>query len=159
MPGYGGPGGPSGPGGSGGGPAGPADFRDPYAAVRTFLAAVAAKDADRLAESVALRAPTEASERYKKVFEAILEGTLAPEDLDQIAKKFEGMTITSQNQAKSSGRLGIIVGKAGQKGEILQRTITVRIEKSGWKVVDISGEGKLERPIMIRGMPGRGRRR
>ena len=127
--------------------------------MKSFLAAVSAKDAEKIAEATALHAPTEASARYKKVFEAILEGSLAPEDLDQIAKKFEGMNIMSQNQAKSSGRLGIIVGKAGSKGDTLTRTVTVRKEKSGWKVVDISGEREIERPIMIRGMPGRGRRR
>ena len=157
MPGFGGP------GGGAGGSADAPDFREPYVAVRSFLAAVTAKNPERLTEAVALHAPTEASERYKKVFEAILEGSLAPEDLDQIAKKFEGMTISGQNQAKSSGKLGIIVSKSGTNGDTLTRTVTVRKEKSGWKVVDISGEGTFERPIMIqgtrRGTSGRGRGR
>jgi hypothetical protein len=106
-----------------------------------------------------LHAPTEATARYQKVFTAIVEQSLAPEDFDEIAKKFEGMSIVGQNQAKSSGRLGIIVGKTGQKGEYLSRTITVRKEKLGWKVADISGEGKIEAPIIIRGGGARSRRR
>ncbi len=143
------------------------DFRNPYTAVASFLSAVKAKDLDRIAEATALRAgqPTETSPHYQKVFQAILDQSLAPEDLDELAKKFEGMKIVGQNQAKSTGRLGIIVGKAGttgqQQGDTFTRTITVRKELKGWKVVDISGERKFEKPMVIRGMPGgtRGRRR
>jgi hypothetical protein len=113
--------------------------------VTSFLNAVKAKDAERLAEATALRAPTEASPRYQKIFTAIVEQSLTPEDLDELAKKLEGMNIIGQNQAKSSGRLGIIIGKNGQQsGESLQRTITVRKEKSGWKVCDISGQREFE---------------
>jgi hypothetical protein len=117
----------------------------------SFLGALRAKDAEALAEATALHAPTEASAHYQKAFTAIVEQSLAPEDFDEIAKKFEGMTIVGQNQAKSSGRLGIIVGKTGQKGEYLTRTITVRKEKLGWKVADISGQREFEKPLMIRG--------
>jgi hypothetical protein len=31
----------------------------------------------------------------------------------------------------------------------------MRHEKSGWKVQDISGEGELEKPIIVPGMRGR----
>jgi hypothetical protein len=168
MPGYPGaggagmagmPGGSSGSGGGPGGAAGPADYRTPTAAVTTFLAALRAKDPERLADATALHAATESSAHYRKVFTAIIEQSLAPEDIDEIAKKFEGMNVMDQNQPKSSGRLGIIVGKSGSKGNSFTRTITVRKEKGGWKVCDISGQHEFEAPINIRGMPNRGRRR
>jgi hypothetical protein len=148
------------PGGPGGGENVVSDFRTPQSAVQSFLSAIRSKDPERLAEATALRAPTESSPQYQKVFAAIIEQSLAPEDLDELAKKFEGMSIIGQNQAKSSARLGIIIGKNGQKGEQLTRTITVRKEKAGWKVCDVSGQREFEKPINIRGggMP-RGRRR
>jgi hypothetical protein len=150
-------GGPLGGGGAGGADAAP-DFSDPYKAVNSFLNALKAKDPERLAEAVALRAgtPEETSANYQKIFVAILEQGLAPEDIDELAKKFEGMQIVGRNEFKSSGRLGVIVGKTGtqQKGDYFTRTITVRKEKSGWKVCDVSGQREFERPIMIRGMPG-----
>lgn len=161
--GFGGPPGMSGPGG-GPGASGPADYTTPQKAVQTFLAAVASKDADRLADAIALHAGTpqpgqqaETSVNYQKYFDMIRDGSISAEDLDFIAKKFEGMTYHGQNQAKSSGRLGIIVGKSGTKGDTLTRTVTVRKEKAGWKVVDVSGQHDM--PGMIRGTTGGGRRR
>ncbi len=169
MPGMPGGGMPGMPGGGGGGADDKttSDFSNPYKAVMSFLNAVKAKDMDRIAEATAQRAgrPEETSAHYQKVFQAILEQSLAPEDLDELAKKFEGMKIAGQNQAKSTGRLGIIIAKSAgnsgqQQGDIYTRTITVRKEKAGWKVVDISGQREFEKPIMIRGMPGmRGGRR
>jgi hypothetical protein len=155
--GYPAPGGGYGPGGGGGGTIdanAKADYNTPYTAVQTFLAALKAKDAERLADATALHAATESSAHYRKMFTAILSNDLAPEDLDELAKKFEGFNIMGQNQAKSSGRLGIIVGKAGtgrDTGDQFTRTITVRKEKAGWKVCDISGQREIEQPIMIRG--------
>ena len=120
--------------------------------------ALKAKDPERLAEAVALRAgtPEETSANYQKIFVAILEQGLAPEDIDELAKKFEGMTIMGQNQAKTTGRLGIIVGKREGRDSIT-RTITARHEKAGWKVCDITGPRDFKAPMFIRGNTGRRR--
>jgi hypothetical protein len=154
MPGSSGPGmdsSPSGPGGT----LGPNTFRNPQTAAGAFLAALKSKDQDKLAQATALRAPTEASTKYQKVFTAILEQSLAPEDLDELAKKFEGMTIIGHNPPHSTGKYEIIVG--GTKGTSqFHRTITLRKEKLGWKVVDISGAREFEKPITV-GRPGAGR--
>jgi hypothetical protein len=150
----------SGPGG--GNDAAP-NFTTPIGAVTSFLNAATKKDPELLAEATALHAgqPTETSKNYQKVFAAVLERSLAPEDLDEIAKKFEGMKIMEMLPAKSTGRVGVVVGKTGKtQGEYFTRTITVRKEKQGWKVVDVSGQREFDAPIMIRGMPGvRGRPR
>jgi hypothetical protein len=149
---------PGGPGG--GGDSTKSDFRTPESAVNSFLNAIRAKDLDRLAEATALHAPTEAERGdYKKIFAAILDGSLAPEDMDELAKRFEGMQIAGRNQAKSSGRLGVTIAKSGQRGSYFNRTITVRREKAGWKVVDVSGQREFQAPAMPRGMPGTGGRR
>ena len=65
----------------------------------TFLIAVRSKDPERLAEATALRAGQagETGPHYQKLFSAILEQSLAPEDLDELAKKFEGVTIVGHN--------------------------------------------------------------
>ena len=134
--------------------AGPGNFRTPYAAAATFLAALRSKDPDRLADAVALRAPIEASLKYQKVFKAILERSLAPEDLDELAKKFEGMQIISHNPPKSTNTFEIIVG--GVKGTSqFHRTITMRKEKAGWKAFDVSGAREFEKQITLpRTRPG-----
>ena len=149
-------------GGLSGGNAGNAkpDFTSPQTAVMTFLNALKAKDADRLTEATALRAgqPSETSAYYQKVFQAIVEGSLGPEDLDELAKKFEGYAIIGANPPKSSGRFDVIIGKtASTKGGSFTRKITVRRELAGWKVVDIGGQREFEKPFVIRGMPGVGR--
>ncbi len=99
-------------------------------------------------------ASTEASPKYQKVFTAILEQSLAPEDLDELAKKFEGMKIMGNNTPKSTGRFEVIVGKGATNGSQFHRTITLRKEKLGWKVVDISGVREFEKPIVMPTMRG-----
>ncbi len=148
------PGMPGGPGGPGGADTGPADFRTQRGAVKAFLAAVRARDPARLKEATALRAPTESRPHNQKFFEAVLAETLAPDDIDELATKLEGFRIADANIPHSTAKRGIILRKAGGNGAFLQRTITVRKEKAGWKVVDISGEGKLEKPIVMPRMPG-----
>jgi len=139
-----------------GGALGPANFRNPYTVTAAFLAALRAKDPDRLAQTTALRAPTEASVKYQKVFASILEQSLAPEDIEELASKFDGMTIIGHNQPKSDHRFDVIVG--GTKGTSqYHRTITCRLEKAGWKVVDISGAREFEKPITIIRPPTGGR--
>ncbi|WP_406695796.1 hypothetical protein V5E97_32830 [Singulisphaera sp. Ch08] len=151
IPGY--PGGAE--GGNPGGDGAPADFRSPAGAVKAFLDALKSKNAERLAEATARRAPTEASgPKNQKLFQSIVEQSLTEDDLSELANKMEGFEVVGFNTPKSTGKFALILGKAGQNGESYRRTITTRHEKDGWKVLDISGVGTIERPIM-----GRGRRR
>ncbi|SIO61127.1 hypothetical protein SAMN05444166_6649 [Singulisphaera sp. GP187] len=153
IPGY--PGGTEGT--HAGGDTGHASFRSPNSAVDAFLKALKAKNAERLAEATARRAPTEASgPKNQKLFASILEQSLTEDDLSDLANKLEGYTVVGNNAPKSTGRYTLILGKPGKNGEYYRRTITARHEKDGWKVLDISGVGTIEKPIMIR---GRGMRR
>ncbi len=52
------------------------------------------------------------------------------------------------NTPKSTAKFTLILSKAGKNGESYRRTITARHEKDGWKVLDISGVGTIEKPIM-----------
>jgi hypothetical protein len=149
----------------GGGPGGanannaPADFSDPISGVQSFLAALRAKDPVKLAEATALRAPTEASAGNRKLFEGIVFQDLTEDSIAELAQKLEGYAVSGYNQQKSMARIGITLTK--QSGtSVLRRTITMRKEKAGWKVVDIGGQGELDKPIIIPGFRGgRGRRR
>jgi hypothetical protein len=136
-----------------------ADFRTPMGAVNAFLDALKAKDPDRLAEATALRAPTEASVKNQKLFTAILERSLAEDELGELNTKLDGFQIADHNVPKSTGRYSIILVKPGKNGATFRRTIYTRHEKAGWKVYDISGEGKVDAPIMIPRGGMRGRRR
>ena len=125
------------------------NFRTPVGAVTAFLNALKVKDPERLAEATALRAPTEAKPRNRDLFSAILEKSLTEEDLNELAIKLDGFQIVDFNPPHSSARLGVILMKPSRNGSQLIRTITARHEKAGWKVVDISGQGELEKPILI----------
>jgi len=154
--GSGGPGGPGGPGGQGGrgGPGGfggpqqdngPADVRTPDGAARAFLNALNAKDRSRLAEATALRSQEEAStQRVKDLFRTIVDESISDSELDDLAKKLEGFKVAGENAAKSTGRLGIIIHKPTDDGGYLSRVITVRKEKKGWGVMDISKETEFK---------------
>jgi len=131
------------------------NFHSPWGGATAFLKALEAKDVDKIAEATALRAPLEAGAGNQRLFQALLDKNLAEEDLAELAKKLEGFKISGMNTAKSTGRVGITVTKA-EKNSILRRTITMRHEKAGWKVLDISGQGEIKSPIMMR---GRGRKR
>jgi hypothetical protein len=142
---------------------GPADLRSPEGAVRAFLSALQAKDRDRLAEATALRSQREApleitvggpSERPKtsataaqkdtgnsknqEMFAKIVDSSISDSELDEVAKKLEGYQIAGENAVKSTGRLGIFIDKLADNGSVLRRTVTVRREKKGWGVMDIS---------------------
>ena len=144
------PGGPGGPGmqgmpggpGSPGGPGGsdqPPDFRTPEGAVQAFLDALKAHDLDRLTEATALRAQTEASKKYQEMFKRIFDSTLSESELNTLASKLDGYKISGENQAKSTGRLGVILRKQMESNRgWLSLVITVRREKKGWGVCDIS---------------------
>jgi hypothetical protein len=146
APGMGGP--PAGAGGGlaartgGGAPGantdpGAADLRSPEGAVRGFLAALKAKDLDRLNESTALRAQIEASAKHRDLFKKIFELTLSDSELDDIAKTLDGYQVVGENPVKSTGRLDVIIRKNTNDGGWLTRKVTVRHEKKGWGVMDV----------------------
>ncbi len=148
---FGPPGGGGGPGGRGLGGApgddGPGDFHSPTNAVKAFLSALKAKDADRLSESTALRAALEASSRNQPLFEKILALTLSDTELDDLAKKLEGFTVAYENPPKSTARVEVILQKTGStSGGYIRRTVTVRHEKKGWGVCDIGGPSEFKMP-------------
>jgi hypothetical protein len=120
--------------------AGPADTHSPLAAVRTFLNALRAKDADKLSEATAQRAATESSEKNQATFSKILEVSLSESEMDDLAKKLEGYQVAGENPPKSTGRVDVVVQKNGQNGSYYRRRITARREKKGWGVLDISPE-------------------
>ena len=87
------------------------------------------------------------------MFSAILDGSLGADELDDLAAKLDGFSVSGQNLPKSSGRVGVTLTKS-QKTSQLRRTITVRREKSGWKVVDIGGLGEIKFPRFSNRTPG-----
>jgi hypothetical protein len=155
-----GPGGPGGPGGAGlagGGPGGqgandgPADFHSPQGAVRAFLAALKAKDLDRLNESTALRASQEASSsKSRELFKKIFDLNLAESELDTLAEALNGYNIAGENPAKSTARVEVILRKPGQNGAYYLRKVTVRHEKKGWGVLDVAGAMEFKSMGVIR---------
>ncbi len=143
----GGPGGPGGPGMQGrmgfGGPGqqdnGRADTHSPDGAVRAFLNALKDKDRDRLAEATALRSQTEAStEKKKELFGKLVDMSISDSELDDMAKTLDGYKVAGENAAKSTKSLGVIIRKTQENGDFLSRTVTVRKEKKGWGVLDMS---------------------
>jgi hypothetical protein len=116
----------------------PKEYNSPIAGAETFLKALASKDPKALADAVALRSRLEASTRNQKYFEAILEENLPEDMLDELVKAFEGMAVQGMNQRKSTNVVGVIVGKTDENGSQISRTLTMRKEKAGWKVQDIS---------------------
>ncbi len=153
----GGPGGPGMPGGPGarGGPGGgkdkEPDFHDPRKAVQAFLDAVKDKDLDALTEATALRAQVEASAKNREIFKRIYDGSLSEAELDDLASKLEGFKVASENPAHSTARVQVVIQKTDKKQNArITRLITVRHEKSGWKVCDVSGPGVYKNPAMMR---------
>ena len=114
-------------------------FQAPVKTALDFLEAVKAKDAEALAEVTALRAPTEAAtEGHRKFFETVLKKEASVEDLDALAEQFSNYQFMTVQNGKSIARVDVIVGKATRDDQY-QRTIHVRKEKAGWKIVDYSG--------------------
>jgi hypothetical protein len=166
--GPGGPGGMQGPGGFGGpggrgsasGAAGdtrPADFRTPQGAVTAFLAALKAKDLDRLNESTALRAQVEASSsKNRELFKKIFDGSLSESELADLAEKLDGYRISGENPARSTARVDVILQKTGAGNDYFRRKVTVRHEKKGWGVLDVAGATEFKMPGMRRPTGGGG---
>ena len=128
-----------------GGTSAPGDFHSPSKAVTSFLNALKNKDVERLAEATALRVQTKEAKDgpMKTTLTAIVLQNVAAEDLDELATKLEGMNIVGQNVPTSTARVGVTVGKM-DRNHAVTRTITVRKEKGGWKVLDISGLRDME---------------
>ena len=135
MPGMGGPGGSARRGSNA-----PASFLSPSEGVNSFLNALADKDLDRLAEATAKHAPVDAREKNRKLFSEILDGSLSPEDLDDLARKFEGYQMVSADPPRSTGQTVINLEKQEEDGALFGRKVTARKEKAGWKVQDFGGE-------------------
>jgi hypothetical protein len=134
----------------------PADFRSPEGAVRAFLAALKAKDLDRLNESTALRASQEAaSSKNKELFKKIFDLSLSESELDDLADKLDGYRMSNENPPKSTARVEVVLVKAGKNGAYTKRTITTRHEKKGWGVLDVSGPTEFKSMGIIR-RPGMG---
>ena len=142
-----------GPGGAGSNDpllTGTAAFNRPATAVQAFLAALKAKDKERLSQTVALHAKAEAVEKHKKIFQAIEEKNISDDELDEMSKALEGYQVMSQLPAYSTGKIGILVSKV-QGRDRFQRTITARKEKEGWKVLDIDSAVDFKSIQMNRG--------
>jgi len=138
-----GPGGGGGPGAAGG-DNGPADVHTPEGAVRAFLKALKAKDRDALNEATAGHAYLEAAEKNRDIFKKIFDLELSDSEIDDLAKKLDGYQIVSWNPPKSTGKLDIVIQKAGERGAFYRRRVTVRREKKGWGVMDISGQEEFK---------------
>jgi hypothetical protein len=122
-------------------------------AVNAFLAALESKNKEKLTDATAKRSKDEAVEKHRKIFQEILEGTISDDDLEEIAKSFAGFKVMYVLDAKSTKRIGVVVGKPTTGGGHLQRTIMAREEKEGWKVVDV------EDLYNFKAMPNYGRNR
>jgi len=120
------------------------NFHTPVGGATAFLNALKSKNLEKVAEATALRAPQEAEgTTNRKLFQAILDKELSQEDLDGVAKMLEGFAITGMNAATSTAKVGLTITKVEGTSQ-LRRTITMRKEKAGWKVVDISGKGEIK---------------
>jgi hypothetical protein len=138
----GGAGGPGGLGGQGGAPDDnkPGDFSNPEGAVSAFLAALRAKDADRLNEACAVRASLEPPEKNKTLFKKIYDLSLSDSELDDLSKSFEGYKIAGENPAKSTARVEVVLQKGDEDGSYHRRVVTVRREGKDrkWGVLHIA---------------------
>jgi hypothetical protein len=153
--GIGGPGGMNNPNDSA--PVGPETFKHPATAVQAFLSALQSKNKDRLTQATARRAQTEAEEKHRKIFAEIIDGSISDDELDEMSKAMTGYRVVNVLPAKSTGRIGVLIAKAEGR-DMMQRTITVRKEADGWKVMDISAMLDFKPglpPIFMRGYRGR----
>ncbi len=135
----------------------PGDTQTPRGAVQAFLNALKAKDRDRLAEATALRSQREAaSPKTRELFGKIVDMSISDSELDELASYFEGFQVKGENAAKSTGRLGIWVDKEADNGSVIRRTLTVRKEKKGWGVVDVSAPTEFKGMRTNQQRPSRG---
>jgi hypothetical protein len=124
------------------------------------LQALRAKDRSRLAEATALRSQNVAGPggeappptKKQELFAKILDESISDTELDDLAKQLDGFQVAGENAAKSTGSLGIIIHKPTDDGGYLSRVLTVRRERKGWGVMDVSRE------TVFKGMTGQRRR-
>lgn len=120
---------------------GPVDKHSPQGAVQSFLFALSVRDRERLREATARRSQFEASsEQQKELFRKIVnpEENISDAELEEIARKLEGYVIAGENAVHTTGKLGVIIMRPTREGGYLSRTVTVRKEKKGWGVMDVS---------------------
>ena len=146
------PGGPAGGGGQGPGGQGqdngPADVHTPEGAVRAFLNALQAKDRDRLAEATALHSQTEATtEKNKELFGKIVDLSISDAEMDDLAKKLHGYRIGGENAAKRRAGWASTSTRRTDEGSMLRLTLTVRKEKKGWGVMDMTNNPLEFKPM------------
>ncbi len=139
IPGAGGDGAPGGSGKR-------ADFTNPLKAVTAFLDALRERDAELLADATAFRAVSESHVNNRKLFASILDHSISDDDFDDLIAKLDGYQISFLNTPHSSGRQGVVLEKTIDR-HTYRRTIEVRREKAGWKVVDVGGERDLSASV------------
>ncbi|MEO6807587.1 MAG: hypothetical protein ABI353_00545 [Isosphaeraceae bacterium] len=145
------------PGASGGSGKAPS-FKYPITGAQAFIDALKAKDPQKLNDAVALRSRLESSAAHRSVFEQILDSSLPPETIQELADAFEGYKIVRQGAVEGTGHQNVILMKNAGKDN-LQRSLTLRKEKAGWKVSDFSGVRKFEGQNIRKGRGRMGRRR
>jgi hypothetical protein len=125
-------------------------------AAQKFLDAVKDKDLQKLQEAIALRAPFESQAKHRTLFANIRDGQIDQATLDELHEAFDEMKAVGMNTPKSTGLRGIIFSKQSKdkgKNETVSRTVYVRREVAGWKVLDFSG------PHVVSGYASRSKRR
>jgi hypothetical protein len=120
-------------------------YADPVAAAAVFLAALERKDLNRMAQATALRAATESLNQ--ELFFLILAQRLTRAELDELAEKLAGFRIAGTS-AVARNTVKILVTKPVGNSAV-RRMLTMREEKAGWKLLDLSGEGELAKPIFV----------
>jgi len=109
-------------------------------AAEKFLDALKDKDLQKLQDAIALRAPLQAAVKHRPIFANIRDGQLDEATLTELSEAFDEMKVAGMNTPKSTGLRGVIVSKTEkEKNEMVSRTIYVRREVAGWKVLDFSG--------------------
>lgn len=153
----GGPGGEMGPAGGGpggGGALASSDFSTPIKGAESFLSALESHDPVRIKEASAKHAENDAGKDHIAFFKAVLSESASTEDVQGVANELAGMKVMGTNTRKSSGMLGVIVGKQ-EDNKRTTRTLQLRQEKEGWKVQDI-GAAKV---LKTQNAGGTGKRR
>jgi hypothetical protein len=131
------------------------EFHDPFKGATSFLEAVATRDLEQIAQSVALRSETESIPKHREVFKKILSRTLDQESVDRAAVAFKDMKVLGANVAKETAMRGVIVGRTEKNGDQVTYTLEMRKEKAGWKVRDFEGPRVLKH-MGQRPRPGQG---
>ena len=79
------------------------------------------------------------STKHQKLFQAILDKELPDSEMETLASQFEGYQVQNVIVGASTGRANVILAKSTQS-DMYQKTVVVRKEKAGWKVIDFTGD-------------------